>query len=230
MTEKRRTQQERREATIRKLLDAATDALIELGYSEASIQRICARTELSQGALFRHFATREALMVAVGEDVGAQLLAQYERKFKALKAGDADVVAAMRLLRDSCRSRLNQAWYELSNAARTNENLRRALEPIARNYFARITATARQLLPGVATALGDSFDVLVSTIVAVFDGEQVHRFVVHGSRTQDDARIQLLAAAFQPLVKRRPRGGRGRWAAACNDPRCSSRRRSSRAA
>jgi AcrR family transcriptional regulator len=194
--EKRRTQQERREGTIRKLLDAATDTLIEAGYSEASVQRICARTELSQGALFRHFATREALMVAVGEDVGAQLLEQYERKFRALKRGDADVVAAMRLLRDACRSRLNQAWYELSNAARTNENLRKALEPVARNYFASITATARELLPGVATALGHSFDLFVSTIVAVFDGEQVHRFVVPEPRGVDDARIELLAAAF----------------------------------
>ena len=111
-------------------------------------------------------------------------------------------MSAMRLLRDACRSRLNQAWYELSIAARTNENLRKALEPVARNYFASITATARELLPGVAAALGDSFDVLVSTIVAVFDGEQVHRFVVHHPRAVDDARIDLLAAAFQPLMKR----------------------------
>ena len=197
MTEKRRTQQERREGTIRKLLDAAADTLIEVGYAEASIQRICARTELSQGALFRHFPTREALMVAVGEDVGAQLLARYKRKFAAVKRGEGDIAAALRLLRDTCRSRPNQAWYELSIAARTNENLRKALEPVARAYFASITATARELLPEVATAFGDAFDVLVSTMVAVFDGEQVHRFLVHDPRTVDDARIELLAAAFQ---------------------------------
>jgi len=196
VTEKRRTQQERREGTIRKLLDAATDTLIEVGYAEASIQRICARTELSQGALFRHFATREALMVAVGEDVGAQLLARYKRKFATVKRGDGDVAAALRLLRDTCRSRPNQAWYELSIAARTNENLRKALEPVARDYFASITATARELLPEVAKAFGDAFEVLVSTMVAVFDGEQVHRFLVHDPRTVDDARIELLAAAF----------------------------------
>ena len=55
---RRRTQQERREGTIRKLLDAAAETLIEVGYSEASVQRICARAEVSQGALFRHFASR----------------------------------------------------------------------------------------------------------------------------------------------------------------------------
>jgi len=51
-------------------------------------------------------------------------------------------------------------------------------------------------LPEVAKAFGDAFEVLVSTMVAVFDGEQVHRFLVHDPRTVDDARIELLAAAF----------------------------------
>jgi AcrR family transcriptional regulator len=202
MTERRRTQLERREGTIRKLLDAAADTLIEVGYSEASTQRICARTGLSQGALFRHFPTREALMVAVGEDVGAQLLEQYKKKFKAVKKSDHDVAAAMRLLRDSCRSRLNQAWFELSIAARTNATLQKALEPVARDYFASICATGRELLPDVSAALGDSFDTLVSTVVAVFDGEQLHRFIVRGPRAVDDERIELLAVALQALVKR----------------------------
>jgi hypothetical protein len=99
--------------------------------------------------LFRHFATREALMVAVGEDVGTQLLERYKRKFKALKK------------------------------------------------HASIHGAARELLPDVAAALGDTFEVFVSTIVAVFDGEQVRRFVVRDPRALDEARIDLLAAAFR---------------------------------
>lgn len=200
MIEKRRTQQERRESTIRTLLDAATDTLIEVGYAEASILRICARTELSQGALFRHFATREALMVAVGEDVGAQLLAQYRKKFT--RRNDDSVGAAMKLLRDTCRSRLNQAWYELATAARTNETLRKALEPVARRYYADITVLARELLPDVAEKMGDAFELLVGTIIATFDGESLHRFVLREPRSVDDARIELLAAAFTSLAAR----------------------------
>lgn len=205
MTEKRRTQQERRETTIRKLLDAAADTLIEHGYAEASIQRICARTELSQGALFRHFATREALMVAVGQDVGAQLLERYRRKFIAVRNHHEDnITAAMRLLRDTCRSRPNQAWYELATAARTNENLRKALEPVARRYYEDIAKLARELLPEVAAKMGDAFELLVGTIVAVFDGESIHRFVLREPRARssrdDDARIALLAGAFKSLV------------------------------
>ena len=39
-----------------------------------------------------------------------------------------DVLGAMRLVRETCRSRLNQAWYELAMAARTNDGLREGLQ------------------------------------------------------------------------------------------------------
>lgn len=198
--ERRRTQQERREGTIRRLLDAATETLIELGYAEASVQRICTRAELSQGALFRHFATREALMVAVGEDVGARLLDRYKKKFMALPKGANDVPAAMRLVRDACRSRLNQALYELMLAARTNENLRKALEPMARRYYADIAEAARELLPELAAKLGPSFDVVVATVLAVFDGETMHRFVLEEPAVED-ARFELLAGALYRFAR-----------------------------
>lgn len=197
----RRTQQERREGTIRKLLDAAADTLIDVGYAEASVQRICARAEMSQGALFRHFPSREALMVAVGEDIGAQLLERYRKKFEALPRGEDDVVNAMRLVRDTCRSRLNQAWYELAMAARTNENLRKGLQPVARRYYDDIASLARQLLPELAAKLGDAFEVLVGTIVAVFDGEVVHRFVLEQPKIEA-ARIEILASAVRMITAR----------------------------
>jgi len=199
MEPKRRTQKERREGTIRKLLDAATDTLIEVGYAEASIQRICAHAELSQGALFRHFATREALMVAVGEDVGERILERYRKKFLSAAAEEVSVAAAVRLVREACRSRLNQAWYELSIAARTNKNLKKHLEPVARRYYEDIATAARELLPDFAAKMGTSFDVLVATVIAVFDGEAIERFAIVRPEVEE-ARLALLIAAVEQLA------------------------------
>lgn len=196
---KRRTQRERRETTIRKLLDAATETLIEVGYAEASVQRIASRAGLSQGAIFRHFATREALMVAVGEDVGARLLDAYRRKFRARQPGGDDLAVALRLVRDACRSRLNAAWYELAMAARTSPALRKALEPAARRYFDAIARLARETLPDLAARLGPSFDVVVATMVAVFDGEVLHRFLAKEPRLEE-ARFAMLVAAAGALA------------------------------
>jgi AcrR family transcriptional regulator len=199
----RRTQEERREGTIRKLLDAATDALIELGYADASVQKICERAGVSQGALFRHFATREELMVAVGQDVGRQTLARYRRDFEALRDREDPLLLAMRLVRDRCRSRLNQAWYELAMAARTSPGLRKGLRPVAARYYEDIGELAVQLLPDLAAAMGDRFAVLVETIVAVFDGESVHRFVLPRPAV-DEARLEMLGAFARLVVTPRP--------------------------
>ena len=192
----RRTQEERREATIRKLLDAAADALIDLGYAEASVQKICARAGVSHGGLFRHFPTREALMVAVGEDIGEKLLAQYREKFIELSATMQDPLArALHLVRDACRSRPNQAWYELAMAARTTPTLREALVPAATRYHRAIATLARDLLPDVAAKLDADFDALVELVIAFFDGEHVHGFVLDNSANAERRMALLLRFA-----------------------------------
>ena len=217
MTAARRTQEERRETTIRKLLDAATEALIEDGYAAASVQNVCDRADLSQGALFRHFATREELMVAVGHDVGQRTLARYRREFEALSAKENPLELAIRLVRDRCRSRLNQAWYELAIAARTSPSLRKKLQPVAMQYWTDIVRLAAGLLPDLHAALGDRFPVLVSTIVAVFDGESLHGFLLPDPGTEE-ARLEILgvlAGAFAPgrnapgIARKRSRFSRG---------------------
>lgn len=187
----RRTQEERREATIRKLLDAATEALIEVGYAGASVQEICARAGVSHGGLFRHFVTREALMVAVADDVGHKLMARYRETFETLRDLEDPLELALRLVQNATRSRINQAWFELTTAARTNGRLRKALGPLAARYYEEITALGRDLLPELAAATGPTFDVLVDTIIALYDGDVLHRFV-HKEPGRDEQRLALL--------------------------------------
>jgi AcrR family transcriptional regulator len=196
---KRRTQEQRREGTIRKLLDATTDALIELGYAETTVQKVCARAGVSHGGLFRHFASREELMVAVGEDVGQKLLDQVRAAFESLSEDEDPLELALRLVRDACRSRLNQAMYELVLAARTNPRLKKALAPSMERYFDDIASLGEQLLPELAAQLGSRFRVLVETIVAVFDGETVHRFVEKRPALEEQ-RMELLLGITRMIL------------------------------
>jgi AcrR family transcriptional regulator len=194
----RRTQAARREGTIRKLFDATASALIEVGYSGASVQEICARAGVSHGGLFRHFASREDLMVAVAADLGRQILDGYHKKFDA-RAPDRDpLVVALELLRATCGSRPNQAWYELAIAARTNPRLRKALAPLSAEYYRAIGALARQLLPDLVASFGDRFDLLLDTVIAIFDGEQMHRFLTR-QPDLEAGRIALLVELVSAL-------------------------------
>jgi AcrR family transcriptional regulator len=199
---RRRTQNDRRESTIRKLLDAAVDALIEVGYAGASVQEICSRARVSHGGLFRHFPTREILMVSVAGEVGQKILINFRERFFALRDGEDPLRLSMRLLRETMRSPLNQAWYELAIAARTNPRLKKALAPMARRYYQDIATLARELLPELAQLFGEQFDVFVSTVVAVFDGEQIHRSLL-GKTAVEEARIDLLLGLLQPAIASR---------------------------
>ncbi len=199
-----RTQEERRTGTIRKLLDAACDELVEVGYSGATTAKICARAGTSQGALFRHFPTRESLMVAVGEDIGSGMLESYAAAFRdATAPGRANVsdplVGALGLVRQHCRSRKNQAFYELMVAARTDDRLKEALGPPTAAYYVAIEGLARALLPELAEALGTRFPLLVDTLLAVFDGEALHGFVLPDTERRDAPRVELLASIVRLL-------------------------------
>lgn len=171
-----RTQEQRREATIGKLVRAATEALIEVGHARASVQDICRRAGVSHGGLFRHFPTRLELMKRVAEDLGDGLLDRYRQQFERLrKSGRDPVRLALELCRGNCQSRPHQAWFELMMAARTDPELRATLAPIWARNHADVLALARQLLPDFAPH--PDFADTVDLMVTLLHGEAVERFV-----------------------------------------------------
>lgn len=195
----RRTQQQRREATVRKLIDAATAALIEVGYAHTSVQEICNRAGVSQGGLFRHFTSRIELLIAVADDIGAGLLELYRKDFERLRGTAPDQLhMALRLLRENTSSRLHQAWFELLMAARTDRVLHDALVPIWKRRDEATQKMAEALLPEAARNL-PQFAVMVDLLVTLFHGEAVDRFL-RDDPGADERRMNALLALLAPLV------------------------------
>ncbi len=173
----RRTQQERREQTIRRLLDAARESLIEVGYARTSIQQICSRAGVSHGGLFRHFPTRMALIVAVADEVSNALIDDFRRRFEAQRLEKDPIRLALGLLRANCRARDNGAWFELIMAARTDGELREALRPIWEHNHARTREFAMAMFPELMAGHPDFAD-FVDCIVQQFHGEAINAFVM----------------------------------------------------
>lgn len=140
------TQQERREATRTALLDAALAQLLEAGLAGFTTTEVCRRAGLSQGALFKHFDTKAALLAAVIEHLFEEMRAEYEASFL---ARGADTPMALDLLWDQMLDPRLAAAFELYCAARTDEGLRSALEPVVGAHVARIHDLAAALLPDV---------------------------------------------------------------------------------
>src|SRR5246127_25668 len=126
-----RTQQQRREETVGRLLEACIDTIIEVGYARASAAVITKRAGVSVGALFRHFETMGDFMAATASEVlrrqvesGTKRVAEIPADRTALEA----VLALLAVLRDESSSPTNAVLYEMLIAARTDEKLKATLQ------------------------------------------------------------------------------------------------------
>lgn len=165
----RRTQAQRREGTIGALLEATVTCLTERGYAATSTAAVCAEAGVSQGALFRHFPTRQALLVATAEHVATRNVAA----FRATTAGAAvdtvdDVADVLAQLRGAVLSPTNQTWRELLVAARADGGLRDALLPARELLHAQMLDVAAGLWGERLSA--DDLPAVLSIVVNMLDG------------------------------------------------------------
>jgi len=185
----RRTQQERKEATIQKLLDATRESLIEVGYAGTSIQQICQRAEVSHGGLFRHFDSRIELMIATAKFVADSLIDLYLEQFGRLRSVNDPFELGLRLLRGNCESHDTQVWFELLMAARSDEQLRKAIQPIWEHNRNRTLAMGEKLFPELAQR--DDFVHAVDCIIHLFHGEAINAVVGHALKEGSQERLDI---------------------------------------
>lgn len=186
----RRTQRERREATIAKLVDATIGALLDVGYAKTTVKEICARAALSHGALFRFFPSVLDLVLAASEEVARRQIAEFERRFAEASGGEDPIATALHLLRETCRSPTNTVFYELLVAARTDPDLRSALVQPMRRYYETIRQTAESV-PGTEALPPGALEVLLFTAIHTFDGEALARIVLPRPELEEP-RLDLL--------------------------------------
>jgi AcrR family transcriptional regulator len=193
-----RTQQQRREETIGRLIDACITTIIEIGYARASAAVIAKRAGVSVGALFRHFDTMGDFMAATASEVLRRQLESFTKGVAEIPADRPALEAVLGLLRDITSGPTNAVIYELTVAARTDEKLRETLQHELGQYAAKIDDVARAL-PGVEVFPEDTFLVLVALMRNVFDGAAV----VEGVLPQPEVaaqRIPVLMALLTPAL------------------------------
>ncbi|MCV7358452.1 TetR/AcrR family transcriptional regulator [Mycolicibacterium fluoranthenivorans] len=186
-----RTQQQRREETIARLLDASIETIIEIGYARASAAVICKRAGLSVGALFRHYPTIGDFMAATAYEALRRQLELFSKQVVQIPTGEPALPAVLTVLRDITGNDTNAVLYELMIAARTDEKLRATLQDVFTEYSAKIfeaasaAPTAEQFPDGTRA-------VVTGLLTNTFDGAAMLRPVL--SDPEFEARkIELLA-------------------------------------
>ncbi|WP_232534944.1 TetR/AcrR family transcriptional regulator [Nocardia terpenica] len=191
----RRTQQERRTATITKLIDATIDSIAEIGYQRATVQEICRRAGLSTGAMFRQFDTRLDLVVKTAEEIFTRQMDGFRAAMNELGDREDSVPTALRFLRAAQSSSTVHSLREIYLAARSDAELQARLTPIAEDYYARIIADVEQF--GVMDRWPPNVrKSLFFVLLYVFSGEAV----VHSVYTQPDLDDSVLAVLEDMLL------------------------------
>lgn len=189
-TQKRLSQQERSKLSQDKLIAATIESLIQVGYSQTSIQEICKRAGLSKGGLFRQYTTRTALMIATAGNIYEGLLDQYVQRFHRLKGSLDDIELALTLIRKNFLSPEFQAAMELHIAARTDRALSQGLKPIQERNNQKILELSKTIFPKQAES-HKRFTTLINIIVLMFQGEAFERGV-SSNKKEEQARFELL--------------------------------------
>jgi AcrR family transcriptional regulator len=185
-----RTQQQRREETVARLLDASIDTIVDVGYARASAAVIARRAKVSDGALFRHFPTMSDFMAATAREVARRQLELGSKLIADIAAEQPPLPAVLTILRDIAGSDTNTVWHELLMAARTDEKLRGPLQTVLAEYIDNIYETAKTT-PGVEQFPADSFAVVLAILLNTFDGAAMVRRVLPMPEIED-ARIAAL--------------------------------------
>ncbi|OBK69900.1 TetR/AcrR family transcriptional regulator [Mycobacterium sp. 1165178.9] len=167
-----RTQQQRREETVGRLIDACIATIIEVGYAKASAAVIAKRAGVSVGALFRHFDTMGDFMAATASEVLRRQLESFTKGVAEIPADRPALQAVLEILRDITSGPINAVIYELTIAARTDEKLRDTLQHELAQYAAKIDENARAL-PGADGFPPETVPVVAALMRNVFDGAAV---------------------------------------------------------
>lgn len=190
-----RTQQQRREETVARLLQASIDTIIEVGYARASAAVITKRAGVSVGALFRHFETMGDFMAATAYEVLRRQLETFTKQVAEIPADRPALPAALTILRDITAGSTNAVLYELMVAARTDEKLKETLQNVLGQYSAKIHDAARAL-PGAESFPEETFPVIVALMTNVFDGAAIVRGVLPQPELEEQ-RIPMLTALLR---------------------------------
>ncbi|WP_051713424.1 TetR/AcrR family transcriptional regulator [Spirillospora albida] len=194
----RRTQRERKRATVSRLMDATISAIAEVGYAGTSIGEVCRRSGVSRGGLFRHFDSRLDLVIAAAEEVAARHLATARAWLGGHGGGLRE---ALPMMRERHRDEINIVWFELAVAARSDAGLRDRLAPVADRFYRAISDLGRHV-PELAALSDRDRHLLISTVRDLFDGETISRALVPEPGVEAD-RLTLIAEFAEFFIARR---------------------------
>lgn len=195
----RRTQKQRRATTRQGLLDATIESLVEAGYAGTTTTEVCRRAGVSQGALFKHFATKAELVAATAEHLFANLIDTFRAGLPAQGGSEDRAALVVQQLWSVFQQPRLGAAFELYVAARTDPELARRLAPVSARHSENMRRLAHELFPEAAHDA--AFDAFVDLGISALQGAALSRALLPAEGVHTSMLAVLTTLLRQTLAR-----------------------------
>jgi AcrR family transcriptional regulator len=181
----RRTQEERSAATRQKLLDAAIECLVELGYARMTTTDVADRAGVSRGAQLHHFPSKVELVTSAIRHLADRRLAELRREAASLPAGKRGIPQMTELTWSYSSNSLYMAALDLVIASRTDPELHAALWPVEKEFARASSQLLRELYADYVEH--PDFEMMMHLTVHMMRGMALQKILKNDDRHRNKA-------------------------------------------
>jgi AcrR family transcriptional regulator len=198
---KRNGAAQRAHATRERLLQATITCLARSGYQTMSTNEVVREADASRGALAHHFPTKNALLQAAVERIISDASATFQARMEAIPDAERQLTDAADVLWSFYEDPAIAALIEMMVAARTDPELRGALETVPERMVRTALVAFRDTFPDVAHR--PFTEPAIRAIVALYTGLTVN-IGADGDRDGRHRQLRQTLNQFLAAVNRTP--------------------------
>ncbi|WP_067836045.1 TetR/AcrR family transcriptional regulator [Nocardia lijiangensis] len=207
----RETQAQRRARMRTRLLDAAIESLIEVGYAGTTTLEVQNRAGVPRGTLQHHFPTKPDLLAGAVEHLAARRLEQLTTEFAAIPEDADRLTTAVDLTMRMFSGESFLAALEIWVGARTDSELRAAFLPLEQRLFELMHTSIRDIFraefpddPRVPTITEFTIEIMTGLAMRALLTGNVERNRILQQRWGNSVRVLLGTAPADTLLDPRP--------------------------
>ena len=171
-------------STRGQIIEAAIQAFVNRGYANTTTTHIAAEAGLSRGAMLHHFPSKMDIVKAAVEHLHDKRLAAFRRSVVEIPEDADRVRMAVEAYWHHVQHPMFVAFFELSVAARTDEELRSILEPVQEEFAVTWYHLARELFPEW-DGKQEAFDLALDLSESIMEGLAVSSLTHHSPKRVD---------------------------------------------
>ena len=185
-------------STRQQILDAAVQCIVKIGYANTTTMMIAKEAGLSRGATLHHFPSKLDIIKATVDFLYEKRIRAFRRSGRELPQDTDRVKMAVEAYWEHVNHPLFVAFFELSVAARHDEELRKILVPAQQKFDKEWYLTARETFPEWTDE--KAFNLALSLSQKLLEGIAISH-MMHPRDNDPGQLLDFLEAQIRALLK-----------------------------